>query len=446
MRRVLTIRPIFAAAAMVTALLVTACNPIGNGIGPTSLTVTSPTTDPLTSRATAYRCLPSQMSATLAFSDGSTGDFTNRVRWTSSNPSVVAVSNGDIPFPGSTNSFYPSGTLIASNTLTGSVVIGANFSGLSSNLNVDTSIPTDFKVQLVDGISGTVSPISADGFRMAPGTSQDFTVTASLDGINQNVEAATTWSFDNADAQIATIAAPTGVVTALGVGGPFVARATFASCGETATASVRTAPAVGIVIRPEFETNGQPTDLIVPNREAFRIFADFGSGPEQDVSLASVLVSSNEAIASVNTTLGATSVVSAVTAGGPVTLNTTFAQINSPLTAPAVALTTVSGTLQSIAIEPATATVVAGSSDILTFHVIGTYADGRTQDLSRIANWISSDNGIATVSTGVGAPGQAVSTSRTLGVVTITANIPTASTVTAATAQLTTTTVSGSGP
>jgi len=281
---------------------------------------------------------------------------------------------------------------------------------------------------------------------MAPGSSQDLTVTASLDGINQNVEAAATWSFDNGNPQIATIAPPSGVITTLGAGGPFVARATFPACGDSVTANINAVPATGIVIRPEFETNGQATDLIVPNREAFRIFADFGSGPEQDISLASVLVSSSEVVASVNTALGATSVVSAVTAGGPVTLNTTFAQINSPLTAPAVALTTVSGTLQSIAIEPATATVVAGSSDILTFHVIGTYADGRTQDLSRIANWISSDNGIATVSTGVGAPGQAVSTSRTLGVVTITANIPTATTVTAATAQLTTTTVSGSGP
>ncbi|MCK9194900.1 MAG: hypothetical protein M0P19_13615 [Nevskia sp.] len=386
------------------------------------------------------------MNAALAFSDGSVGDFTSRVRWTSSDPAVVAVSNGDIPFPGASNSFYPRGTLVASNTLTGSAVISADFSGLSSSLNVDASVPTDFKVQLVDGISGTVSPIAGDSFRMAPGSSQDLTVTASLDGINQNVEAAATWSFDNGNPQIATIAPPSGVITTLGAGGPFVARATFPACGDSVTANINAVPATGIVIRPEFETNGQATDLIVPNREAFRIFADFGSGPEQDISLASVLVSSSEVVASVNTALGATSVVSAVTAGGPVTLNTTFAQINSPLTAPAVALTTVSGTLQSIAIEPATATVVAGSSDILTFHVIGTYADGRTQDLSRIANWISSDNGIATVSTGVGAPGQAVSTSRTLGVVTITANIPTATTVTAATAQLTTTTVSGSGP
>jgi hypothetical protein len=424
---------------LATALLLGACNPIGKGVGPVSLTLTSPALVPGTTAARAYRCLPTLLTATLTFSDGSAGNFSNRVRWTSSNPAVVAVSNGDLAVPGMVNTFYPIGTVVASNTNSGSVVITAEFSGLSASLNMDTGVPTAFTVNMVNAQTSLNEIPAGNSFRMGPGTVQDLTVTAVIDNVEQNVESAANWVIETPNTAVATITPGTGVITAVASGGPLVARANFAACDVSASTNFSVANIQSISIQPEFETNGVPTNLFALNSERFNVLADFGDGPEQDISLFSTLTSSAVSTASFNTNVGSGNILTALAAGGPITIGATHAQSGATLTAPNVPLTVVDGTLQSIAITPATASVVTGSDQVQVFHATGTFVGGQVQDVSRRAVWTSSATATASVSTGLSAPGQAVAVGRTPGTSTISAAISTTPAVTAATAQLTTT-------
>jgi len=432
--------------AVSLGLAVVGCNPIGDGVGPVSLMVSSPTLAPGTTSARAYRCLPSLLTAVLTFSDGSTGNFSNRVRWTSSNPSVIAVSNGDLPVPGVTNSFYPIGTMVASSSTSGTAVITADFSGLTSSINVDTGVPTAFTVKTVDAQTGLSTTPSGNSFRIGPGTSQDLTVTALVDNIEQNVEGAATWVIETPNTAVATISPSAGVVAGFSSGGPLVARADFQACGVSARTSVSVANIQSISLAPEFTSNGAADNLFLLNSERIRVLADFGNGPEQDISLFSTLTSSQTSVAAFNPILGATNILTAITAGGPVTIGATHVQSTTTLTAPDIVVTTVDGTLQTVAISPTTGSIVIGQDRPLIFHALGTYADGRTQDISRRAVWTSSDTTVATVSTGLAVPGQALSAGRTTGSVTITATVSATPTVPAATAQLTTTALPPAGP
>jgi len=430
-----------------TAMLAACSNPVGNGIGPTSLVVTSPSLVPGGTAARAYRCLPVIMGATLNFSNGGSGNFTARARWTSSNPSVIAVSNGDIAIPGQTNAFYPIGTVIASATNTGTAVITADFSGLSSSITMDTGLPTNFTVKRLDTQTGDLVALPQQGLRQGPATIEDLTITASIDGVEQSVESAANWRFDVANDAVATIAAGTGNVTGIAAGGPLTARASFPACDITVSTPVSILPIQGITIEPEFTSNGLPAQLVVSNAERFRVLANLGNGPEQDVSAFSTLTATPNTVANFSTAIGANNILNALTAGGPVTIGATLVQSSTlTLTAPTIAVTTVADTLQSLAITPNTARITANSAEAQTLSVIGTYTSGRQQSISRIATWSSSDAAIAAVGTGLLSPGRVTSSSRTAGTATITAAGPTSASVTAATAQVTTTVLPPSSP
>ena len=415
-------------------LAVAACSPVGKGVGPVRLGVNAPdgTADAVTGRA--FQCFRSALTAVLFFSDGSVGDFTSRVRWTSSNPAVVRVSNGDEPQAAPATGFFPRGVLTP--VASGTVTITADYLGLTHSIDISVGTPTAITIHTVSSQSGLQSIPTNNAFTIAPATSQTLVATAMLDGIETNVTANTAWSFVTPDATIATIDAATGFVTAVAAGGPLVARASFPTCSLTASTNVTVANIRSISIQPEFGA----ANLFVGNSERVNVLADFGNGPEQDISLVTALTSSNVAVAQFNGVAGLSNLLSAITAGGPVTISATYTQGTTVVSAPALSVTTVADTLQSIAVAPVTASVVAGSDQVALFHAIGTYVSGATQDVSRQAAWTSSDTTVARVTSSIANPGQAVSAGRTPGAVTITATAPTAATTTAtATAQFTTT-------
>lgn len=416
------------------AFAVAACNPVGKGIGPVRLAVNGPggTVDAATGRA--FQCFRSPLTAVLFFSDGSVGDFTSRVHWTSSNPAVVRVSNGDEPQPAPATGFFPQGVLTP--VASGTVTITADYLGLTDTIDISVGTPTAITIHTVSSQSGLQSIPANNAFTIAPATTQALVATAMLDGVETNVTTNTAWSFVTPDITIATIDATSGLVTGVAAGGPLVAQASFQTCSLTANTNVTVANIQSISIQPEFGA----ANLFVGNSERVNVLADFGNGPEQDISLITALTSSDTTIAPFNSLAGLSNLLNAVTAGGPVTIAATYTQGTTVISAPAISLTTAADVLQSIAVTPATASVVAGSDAVVAFQAIGTYASGATQDVSRQAAWASSDTTIARVTSSIANPGLAVSAGRIPGAVTITAIAPTAATTTAAaTAQFTTT-------
>lgn len=427
---------LLSSSLLLSALLFAGCSPIGSGIGPVRLVVNGPTGAADASNARIFECIRSGLSATLFFSDGSAGDFTSRVRWTSSNPAVVRVSNGDEPAPAPSTGFFGFG--IMTPVAPGTAIVTATYLGLSDSIEISVGTPTNITVHEISTQTALPFDPPNNAFRIGPGTNQGLTVTGMLDGVENTLDSAATWSFDAPDTTVATISATTGVVIGVAAGGPLVARASFSPCTLSASTSVSVAPIQSISIVPEFAS----ANLFVGTSELFRVLADFGDGPEQDISLSSQLSSSNPTAAPFNTGVGITNLLNAIAAAGPIDIGASFNQGGTIISAPTVPLTTVSGTLDSIAVTPATASVVAGSNQVAQFTVTGTYAGGTTQDITRLAGWTSSDPTIGQIAAGAAQPamaGQARSTGTTPGSTTLTATVAAATTTPTATATLTTT-------
>lgn len=429
----LSMRAVTAAAAAGLILLQAACSPTGNGIGPVRLVVNGPTGLVDAPSARIFECIRNPITATLYFSDGSAGNFTNRVVWSSSNPAVVRVSNGDEPAPAPSTGFFANGVLTP--VAPGTATVTATYLGLTDSIQVSVGTPANLKVHVVNPQNGQRIDPPGNSFRIGVSTLQDLSVTASLDGVETNLDGAASWAFDAPNTAIATIDAGSGVVTGVAAGGPLVARASFAPCALSASTSVSVAPVQALSIVPEFGT----ANLIVPNSEAFTVLADFGDGPEQDVSLQSTLSSSLAAAGTFSTGIGTTNLLFALTAGGPFNVTATIKQGDATITSAPVAVTTVTDTLQSIAVTPASASIVAGSNQVAQFTVTGSYLSGATQPVTRLASWATTDATIGQVLTGTQLAGQAVSTGTTPGTVTLTATVPSATVTPTATATLTTT-------
>lgn len=121
-------------AALCLALLAPACSDLPDeGTKPVALEANLGGT---TGLATVNECIPSQATATLYF-DGnlglSAGDYSDRARWDSSDPGIVAVSNGELP--AASGGFYAPGVLLPKRT--GSVQITAEYLDFRSTLTLE---------------------------------------------------------------------------------------------------------------------------------------------------------------------------------------------------------------------------------------------------------------------------------------------------------------------
>jgi trimeric autotransporter adhesin len=110
--------------------------------------------------------------------------------------------------------------------------------------------------------------------------------------------------------------------------------------------------------------------------------------------------SDNPAVATVGASLRSKAIVTAIAAG---TAHITASVRGHSASA---TVTVSAGTLQSIAIAPSNATFPVG---FLRFRAIGQYSDGTSQDITELAQWGTSDAGIASIARGeayLDTPGQ----------------------------------------
>ncbi|SHG96888.1 hypothetical protein SAMN04488068_2028 [Hydrocarboniphaga daqingensis] len=387
-----------------TTLLLGACSGVGDGNSLQSLVLVSSDDASLTfddlktgnfGGATVFECGTGGLTLFGLFTrDGSFGNFTPRATWSSSNTAVATVSNGDIVFPGTTDSFYPVGTVIP--VAAGNAVITARYLDLSATIDVTVKTPQNVVLE----------PAS---LRMAPNSQGFFRVTALLDGIKQDVTAfAQTVAFATPDDTIATASFDlTGpVVRALSPGGPLTLNVTLPICNRTLSSTVSVAPVTSLVMQHEPGFSG---DIIVPTNERVKVLADFGDGPEQDLTTQSAYT--------VNTTTDTTATtriianrnfITALTAGAPVEVSAACCAFDrnadgditdeleaATSTSNSLSFTPVAATLTAFNITPTDARVEQFSSP--QFNVTGVYDGGaRTQDITRYVSWFVTNPAVST--------------------------------------------------
>jgi hypothetical protein len=346
---------------------------------------------------TAYQCISSNLTLYGVFTkNNSVGSFTERATWSSADQNIVKVSNADIPVPGQDGSFYVRGTLVPVSS--GSTTVTANYLDLSASITVHVAAPTEVTLEPADP-------------RIAINTVQGFRITAKLDGVIQDVTAATipTIAFSPVDDTVATAALSSGLpyVTGLATGGPLNLGITLPICSQTLATTVRVAPIVNLVLQHE---DGFTGNLFVGTNESLKTMADFGDGPEQDVTAQSIYaVDTTDTTAT--TRISATSnFVTALTAGAVANVSAKCCQRDrnadgdilddgeaATFTSNAVEFTPVAGTLTAFAVSPAD-----GSGEQYTNHqftVTGTFDGAATQPITRYVTWSVTDPSTATSTT-----------------------------------------------
>lgn len=443
-------RTIPLAAFTASLVMLTGCNPIGGGTGPTRLVINGPTGTADAPSGDTYVCLRSGLTATLFFENGTSADFTQRVNWSvlPADESFLKISNFD------RTSGQAGGVLtpVSATAAEQRVRVTASFSDLSDSIDMrvmpkpdfmlmQRNIGTNLNEPLPAGSSPT-DPTVTGIFKIGPSTAVDLALVANLGGTPTRIDTAVTWGFDTAvpgtqvgsvnnaaNQTIATIGND-GLVTG-GTADPqtLTARATFEPCNQSIAAQVTVAPIRSIRLVPEF--GAQP--LIVPNTERYTVLAGFDEdGVEQNVSPFSTITSSDGTVGNfVSALIGVPNLLSSITAGGPITLTVTVPAIVTPMApetipvrhAPTIQQTVVADTLVSIALEPATLSAVVASATVCPLRLVGTYSSGAQQDITRRATFSTSDNTIAIVSSLPLTAGQVGSSGLTPGTATITATL-----------------------
>ncbi|WP_420426302.1 hypothetical protein [Algiphilus sp.] len=141
-----------AGSALAMLLLVAGCDSVGEGVAPSGITIEPGFTGSARQREAAEEafengapfevteCLPAAMRVVLEFDNGSREDITRRsenVRYTSSNPAVLQVSNRDIPFLGDEEAVFPRGALLP--VAAGTATVSVEFAGFRSSIDLQVN-------------------------------------------------------------------------------------------------------------------------------------------------------------------------------------------------------------------------------------------------------------------------------------------------------------------
>lgn len=252
---------------------------------------------------------------------------------------------------------------------------------------------------------------------MANGTTQQFTATGIYsDKSRRDLTSLVNWSSSNtAVATIGTTTGFHGLAASKSVGGPITVTATDPDTGKTGSASltVTAATLVSIGVTQVNPRIAQGTNLQL---KATGIYTDL---TRQDLTSSVVWSSSNTAVATISNSVGSKGQITAVAAGGPLTI--TAANPVSGTTG-STTLTVTAATLSSITVTPANPALAPGTTQ--QFKATGLFSDLTNQDLTPYVTWNSSNTAVATISNNAGSRGLATAVVAG-GPITITATDPT---------------------
>ena len=391
------------------AVALVGCNGVGEGnsldrihIVPTEFSSTLEGIQDQYSNADAYQCVPRSLNlfGTFTRGDDDIGDFTTRANWSSDNPAVARVSNGDIASPIDSTLTLGKGVIVPGNV--GETTIRANYLDLQATITVKVGAPTDF----------TITP--ADAY-LTLHSRQGLQLMAQLGGVETNLTAAggtqlVKAAFNPVSDTLATVVVSSAVpvVTALGVtGSPLTLDLTLPYCNQVVSTTVNVAVPASLDLTHEEGFGGE---LIVNTNELLTLKANFGEGIEpQDLTSQAAFSRTNDATdsdAAARLSVG-TGVVTALKAGAAVPVRAACCAIDlngdgdsvdegetAAYTSNSLSITPVAGDLTSFTIAPLTPTVVSGETQQFTAQ--GTFDNGaRTQPITRQITWSSGDTAVA---------------------------------------------------
>jgi uncharacterized protein YjdB len=310
-----------------------------------------------------------QFQAIGTYTDGSTHNVTRQVSWKSSNTAVATIAVRGL----------------AKAVSQGSTTITAALGSISGSTTLDVSNATIVSVS-----------ITPSGRTIAPGTRLTFTATGRFsDGTRQVITRDSSWSSDNP--AVATVGAR-GNARAIAPGTANIS-ATFDGVSGSTPLSVSSATLTSISVAPASAVLAPTTSV---NLVATGTFSD---GSTQVITNIVTWTSSASNVASV-----AGGNVTALSAGsatitarlGPLSATSAIAVDGSPLT--------------SIQVSPQSASIPQQTE--ITFVATGTFADGKTQDLTTSVLWTFSPASVASISNVPATMGQATGLQPGTGTVT----------------------------
>lgn len=328
----------------VTAAVITAIT-----INPSNPSIAKGTTKPFT--------------ATATFSDNTTADVSSMATW----------SVADIAPATNVATISTEGLATAKNL--GSATVTATMNDKSGTATLTVTSATLTMV--------TLSPSKPS---IAKGTTQPFTATATFtDNSTQDVTATATWTAtDVAPATgVATIAA-TGVATGTGVGDSTITANYMGTTGST-TLSVTAAVVNKIDVSPSSASIAKGTS------QQYTATATLSDATTQDVTAAAVWKTTDvtgTGVASIDAT--GLAIGKSV---GTATITATYQGFSSDAT-----LNVNAAVIDTITVEPATATIAKGTAQ--QFTATATFSDASTQDVTDLATWAAVDvtgTGVASI-------------------------------------------------
>ena len=267
----------------------------------------------------------------------------------------------------------------------GSTIIAAASFAVSGTANLTVSAAPLTLVRL------SVSPASP---AIATGSVEQFTATAIYnDNSSVNVTAQASWASSNTP--VLTIGAATGMACAVGAGASTVSAAYTGVVGTSnVTVSTPGATLQSLAVSP----SSVSLDTGAPQQ--FTATASYSDGSTRNVTKQAAWSSSDP---SVMTVTGAGTGIAGQQAGtSQITALCDGQSGTSRVTV--TASSSAQRTITGISVSPAAATVTAGSGQQFTATAV--YSDGSTQDVTSLAQWVSSAPAVfvmTSAGTGVGA-------------------------------------------
>ncbi|WP_198152144.1 beta strand repeat-containing protein [Granulicella tundricola] len=355
----------------------------GTALGTVSaVTLTSLAVTPATS--TLAGGMTEQLTAIGTYNDGSSRDLTKTVAWSSSASTALTVDANGLATAASTS---------ASTSVTVSATLASGAASVTGTATVQVT-PDAYITDLV------VRPTSSS---IATGSAEQHTATAWYsDGTQQDVTKQVTWTSTNSGTSAVNssginVAATPGVTTLQATisktGALFSANAVGANASPQATANVQSSSVV--IVTPATVTSldigTSKAQFPIGSTQPIKLIGTFSDGSTQDLSLSANWQSLDPSIATIDSTGVATGV-----SAGKVVFTANFGGLVISTDGFEVLPTDLISTTVSVDY----AGQITGLSEQL--HVIGTYADGSTHDLTGLASFVSSDATIFAVnSTGL---------------------------------------------
>jgi uncharacterized protein YjdB len=329
----------------------------GSISGNTNLTVVAVTLTSITvtpAGASIYTGVTQQYAATGYYNDGSTGNLTSSVTWTSS-----VTGRATITSPGG----------LATGTGAGATTITATLGGVSGN--------TSLTVIAVILTSITVLPVSST---VIIGGTQQFTATGHYNnGATQDLTNICTWtSFDT---YYATITNPGGLATGVRSGSAVVTAA-YGGFSGTSTLTIQVSLTLtSVTVTPASQS------IYVGHTLQYTATGTYSNGSTSDITATVSWASSDPTKATISSGGLATGVLN-----GSTTISATLSGVSGSTGL------TVAVTLTSIVVTPAAQTIARGASQQCT--ATGHYSDSSTANITSLVSWLTSNMSLAFIDSG----------------------------------------------